>query len=183
MLVTAKEIIFYDVPVITSDNCRTKFIWWVNNISTAFMPVIQGNPEVTLTTDASCPGWGTVNLDNKTGGFWNLEEHQYHINYLELTAVMFGLKSFCSIEKKKHIRIQSDDTMTTRVAILNTINLMTAMIWHSKFGTAVRREICGLVLPISLAAVILKPIESLGTLMTPPIGLCLPRFNSNIHKL
>ena len=77
---------------------------------------------------------------------------------------------------KKHIRIQSDDTMTIRVAYLNAINLMTVMIWLFKVGTGVRREMCGLVLAISLAAKMLKPIESLGTLITPPIGLCLPRF-------
>lgn len=109
----------YDGPVSLSQESRDELLWWVNNITTAFMPITQDNPELTLTTDASNLGWGAVSLDNKTGGYWNLEEQQHHINYLEMKAVLLGLQSLCSNVSNKHIRIQSDNTTT--VAYLNAM--------------------------------------------------------------
>lgn len=68
MLAIAKEI-SYDGPVIISNNSRTELMWWVNNITTAFIPIIQDNLDITITTDASSLCWGTVNLDTKQEGF------------------------------------------------------------------------------------------------------------------
>ena len=41
----------------------------------------------------------------KNGGLWSLEEQAFHINHLELKAVLSGLKSLCSTIRNKHIRI------------------------------------------------------------------------------
>ena len=60
------------------------------------MPITQDKPDFVLTTDASKIGWGAVCGDNKTGGRWDLDEQQYHINSLESKAVLLGLKSLCS---------------------------------------------------------------------------------------
>ena len=32
--------------------------------------------------------------DSKTGGIWNYDEKENHINYLELLAVFYALKAF-----------------------------------------------------------------------------------------
>ncbi|XP_073237618.1 uncharacterized protein [Porites lutea] len=126
----------YDGPVTLSNDSRSELEWWVNNITSSFMPITQDKPDFTLTTDASKIGWGAVCGDNKTGGCWDLDEQQYHINYLESKAVLLGLKSLCSGTQNKHIRIQSDNTTT--VAYLNAMggikslncNDMAIQIWE-----------------------------------------------------
>jgi ribonuclease HI len=65
---------------------------------------MQGNPGLTLTTDASTRGWGAVCGGRKTGGLWSLEEQTFHINYLEMKAVLLGLKSLCNKVTGKHVR-------------------------------------------------------------------------------
>ncbi|XP_068674488.1 uncharacterized protein [Montipora foliosa] len=126
----------YDGPVTLSNDSRSELEWWVNNITSSFMPITQGKPDFILTADASKIGWGAVCGDNKTGGCWDLDEQQYHINYLESKAVLLGLKSLCSGTQNKHIRIQSDNTTT--VAYLNAMggikslncNDMAIQIWE-----------------------------------------------------
>ena len=76
-------------------------------------------PDLTLTTDASNTGWGAVQGAQTTAGLWDLEEQAFHINYLELKAVLLGLKSLCATIYNKHIRIQSDNTTT--VAYVNAM--------------------------------------------------------------
>ena len=66
--------------------------------------------DLTLTTDASNLGWEAVCGDTSTGGFWSLEEQGNHINFIELKAVLLGLKSLCSAFREKRIFIQSDNT-------------------------------------------------------------------------
>ena len=69
------------------------------------------------------------------GGFWSIEEQRYHINFLELKAVLLGLKSLCGAFSEKHVLIQSDNT--TIVAYINATggikslpcNEMETMIW------------------------------------------------------
>ena len=53
------------------------------------------------------------------GGFWSLEEQGNHINFLELKAVLLGLKSLCSAFSEKHILVQSDNT--TAVGYINAM--------------------------------------------------------------
>ncbi len=61
----------------------------------------------------------SVQGGQKTGGLWDLEEQAFHIHYLELKAVLLGLKSLCATIYNRHIRIQSDNTTT--VAYVNVI--------------------------------------------------------------
>ena len=69
------------------------------------------------------------------GDFWSLEEQRYHINVLELKAVLLDLKSLCGAFSEKHVLVQSDNTTT--VAYINamggiksiTCNKMATMIW------------------------------------------------------
>ncbi|XP_067021506.1 uncharacterized protein [Acropora muricata] len=125
-----------DGPVTLSNDSRSELEWWVNNITSSFMPITQDKPDFILTTDASKIGWGAVCGDHKTGGCWDLDEQQYHINYLESKAVLLGRKSLCSGTQNKHIRHQSDNTTT--VAYLNAMggikslncNDMAIQIWE-----------------------------------------------------
>ena len=47
-----------------------------------------------MTTDASQTGWGCTVNGIPTGGCWDPEEANRHINYLETMAVFLGLQSF-----------------------------------------------------------------------------------------
>ena len=67
------------------------------------MPITQDKPNFILTTDASKIGREAVCGDHKTGGCWDLDEQQYHVNYLESKAVLLGLKSHYAVGRKTNI--------------------------------------------------------------------------------
>ena len=91
---------------------KTELTWWVHNVLTASKPISHGNPDLTLTTDASNVGWGAVWGDTSTRGFWSLEEQRYALNFLELKAALLGMKFLCGAFSEKHIFIQSGNTTT-----------------------------------------------------------------------
>ena len=70
--------------------------WWRDNIDSASYSIRPIVPETVLKTDASKSGWGAVCDSQSTGGRWNVQESEYHINILELKAVELGLRSLCS---------------------------------------------------------------------------------------
>ena len=81
-------------------------------MTTAFKNIMEINPGLTLTTDASTTGWGQSVKDNtETEGLWSTEEQCSHISHLEMKAVPFGLLSLCSNLIAKHSRIQPDNTV------------------------------------------------------------------------
>ena len=94
----------YDAPLYLSEASRSELTWWVNNIDSSFKNLVQSNPHLTLTTDASTRGSDAVCGGQKTGGLWNLEEQRFHINYLEMKAVLLGLKSLCGHLHGRRIR-------------------------------------------------------------------------------
>ena len=115
----------FDSVMSLSAQSKTELTRCVNNVLTASKPISCGNPDLTLTTDASNVGWGAVCGDTSTGGFWSLE----------LKAVLLGLKSLCGVFSEEHILVQSDNTTT--VAYINAMggiksipcNEMATMIW------------------------------------------------------
>ena len=109
----------YDAFMTLSQEARADLHWWVQNVTSSFRNIMPTDPDFILTTDASNTGWGAVQGTPKTGGLWDLEEQAFHINYLELKAVLLGLKSPCATIYNKHIRIQSDNT--TPVAYVNAM--------------------------------------------------------------
>ena len=55
-------------------------------------------------------GWGAATNDLSTGGVWTVEEAREHINYLEMLAVLFALKSFSTLTSNKHVKVMVDTT-------------------------------------------------------------------------
>ena len=119
----------FDSIMTLSAQSKTELTWWIDNVLTASKPISHGNPDLTLTTDASNLGWGAVCGDTSTGGFWSLEEQGNHINFLELKAVLLGLKSRCGAFSEKHILLQSDNT--TAVACINAMGCIKSIPWQS----------------------------------------------------
>ena len=105
--------------------------WWCDNIENVDYKICVPNSKINITlyTDASNDGWGAVMGTSKTGGKWNEAEASHHINYLELMAIFFGLKAFCSKEYSVHIQVYSDNT--TAVNYINSMGGTHSMECHS----------------------------------------------------
>ena len=157
----------YDGPVTLSDDSRSELEWWVNNVTSSFMPITQDKPDFILTTDASKIGWEAVCGDHKTGGCWDLDEQQYHINYLESKDL-----SHYAVGRKTNIFALNQMTPPQWPISMPwvALNLLTVMTWPSKSGNGVLRGTFGLVLPTFLAVLMLRQIKSLGRLTTPQNG-------------
>jgi ribonuclease HI len=52
-------------------------------------------------------------------GRWNQEEKVYHINYLELLAIVCALKALCKDKNSLHVQILTDNT--SAVAHINNM--------------------------------------------------------------
>ena len=91
--------------------------WWTESIESVCNVVSHGEPALTLATYASKTGWGCTTLGTPTGGHWTPEEASNHINYLEIKAVLLGLKSFVKVVSDKHVKVLVDNT--TAVSCIN----------------------------------------------------------------
>lgn len=106
----------YDASMIITKEIKIELDWWISNFSTAVRRIVHEPYEI-ITSDASDIGWGAVMNDLKSGGRWTIEEARNHINYLELLACFFGLKSFCSAVTKKNVRLFMDNTSAYHTSI------------------------------------------------------------------
>ena len=119
-----------------SIGAREEIEWWYNNIQSSYNTISKGNPDYVVTTDACKTGWGATLDSHKTGGLFLAEESEYHINVLELMAVLFALKALCSHMSDVYIKILSDNSTT--VHTINNMgscrslecNLMVQQIWN-----------------------------------------------------
>ena len=100
----------YEFTMTLSQMAKTELRWWIENIDMASRPIMCGNSDITITTDASNLGWGAVCNGTKSEGPWGNDEADFHINYLEMKAVLLGLKSLCNNSTGTHVRVQSDNT-------------------------------------------------------------------------
>ena len=111
----------FDSYMMLSQSAIEELQWWIASLPTAY-EVTHGTPDVVINTDASLSGWGGVLNDLSCGGHWSLVEQTFHINYLELLAVLYVLQSFQTHLKNKHVRVLIDNT--------------TAVSWITHMGTS-----------------------------------------------
>lgn len=102
-----------------SEESKSELLWWISNVNHAQRPLVLQKPDLFLTTDASLLGWGAVSNGKEKGGQWSSEEQSFHINYLEMKALLLGLQSLCRDAHDTHICIESDNT--TAVSYLNVM--------------------------------------------------------------
>ena len=100
----------FEASMNITEAMRVELTWWIENLNKQIRHVSHGNPQIILETDASLEGWGASVDDNQTGGRWSAQEKENHINYLELLAIYYALKSFKSKFCNKHVKILSDNT-------------------------------------------------------------------------
>src|SRR6185437_1507336 len=100
-----------------STESLTQLDWWIEKLPNwngrSLIPEI---PTTTLYTDASISGWGVSRENCVIHGRWSKQEQQHHINILELTAILFAIKTFKDI-RDQMVMIRTDNT--TCVAYIN----------------------------------------------------------------
>ncbi|KAI2653744.1 ORF V: Enzymatic polyprotein [Labeo rohita] len=99
-------------------SCRKTLSPWTD---LAFLrsgvPLEQVSRRIVVTTDASKTGWGAVCNGQAASGVWTGPRLLWHINCLELLAVLLALKRFRPLVQGKHVLVWSDNTAT--VAYIN----------------------------------------------------------------
>lgn len=110
--------------------------WWLSNIPKSKKSFSLQKIKLEIFTDASLTGWGAHCLDESIGGLWNTAEKEKHINYLELLAAYFGLRSFAKNMSNCHILLRIDNT--TAISCINKmgsiqfmhLNTITQELWQ-----------------------------------------------------
>ncbi|CAG2235701.1 unnamed protein product [Mytilus edulis] len=105
--------------MLISNQMKGDLEWWVANVSTELRHISHGSPQIVIQTDASLLGWGGILSDNEIGGRWTDEESKNHINYLEILAIYYTLKSFLHLIINKHVKVLTDNT--TAVAYISNM--------------------------------------------------------------
>lgn len=125
----------FESEMTLSSESKADLQWWMTSLPTAYKTILPNNPDIELTTDASKMGWGAVCIGQSAQGRWSVLERNRHINELEILAVHFGLSSFMTELKGKHVCVKSDNTTT--VCYINSMggtkstecNALTKSIW------------------------------------------------------
>lgn len=126
----------YDQYLTLPDNLKEDFDWWLCSIETSNNSIRSGHYYLEFFTDASLSGWGASCSGETASGQWNIEEQKEHINYLELTAIFFGLKVFASNVRDCEILLRVDNT--TAISYINRmggiryprLNSLSRKIWQ-----------------------------------------------------
>ena len=84
----------FDKNMSLSNEATPDLKWWATALPTAYNLITHGDPQVTMSTDASFIGWGCCSDTITSEGNWTPEEVQHDINDLETLVVFFALKSF-----------------------------------------------------------------------------------------
>lgn len=95
---------------------KQNILWWIQNIANVSKDLSGKKPELCMETDASLKGWGAILEGKKANGRWAQQHVGLHINVLELTAVLLGLRSLCK-DRDRVIKVLTDNATT--VAYIN----------------------------------------------------------------
>ncbi|KAL0153391.1 hypothetical protein M9458_051310 [Cirrhinus mrigala] len=99
-------------------SCRKTLSPWTEIVFLrSGVPLEQVFRCIVVTTDASKTGWGTVCNGHAASGVWTDPRLHWHINCLELLAVLLALRRFRPLIQGKHVLVRSDNMAT--VACIN----------------------------------------------------------------
>ena len=96
----------YNTEISISQRARNDLSWWANNLewkATEGRQPIDNHRNGCLTHGLACQG-------ETTGGCWDQQEQAFHINALEMLAVLYALKAFLKHHQNKTVLILSDNT-------------------------------------------------------------------------
>lgn len=107
----------YDQVVKISEDLRPDMSWWLEHVKEDCSILRFNNFSLEIFSDASLTGWGAYYRDHEASGYWREEEWELHINFLELKAALFALKSFTDDLRDTEILMRIDNT--TAIACIN----------------------------------------------------------------
>ena len=105
----------WDDEVSLCPSAKDEILWWsnINSRDLTPCPLFGFKADLSLHTDASLNGWGaSLSSGLVTSGTWSSDDLEFHINFLELKAVLLASKDFLENIKGKSILIFSDNTST-----------------------------------------------------------------------
>ena len=117
----------FDRYMSLSSAARDELFWWKENILTAVRFVRIPQVDLIIHTDASKIGWGITNGVVSSGGQWDQVEMDMHINFLELKAIEFGVKTFGL--SKAHVQVKCDNT--TAISYINEMGGMQSQVCNN----------------------------------------------------
>ena len=125
----------YSSQVFISDDARSDLDWWTS-VGSSIPPrsLAPFSADVTLYSDASNSGWGAWTSSSEVAGKWSESESAFHINILELLAVLYAFQSLFRTTFSCAIMVKSDNS--TVVAYIN------------KQGGTTCRKLCDLALSL-----------------------------------
>ena len=113
----------YNSVVTVTENARKELEWWLDYFTQwNGRSLISHSSSLTIETDASTKGWGTMCEGARTGGLCTAEEHIVQINCLELLAAYLAIKCFTNHKTNLTIILKMDS-----MSVLTYINKLGGM--------------------------------------------------------
>lgn len=109
----------YDAQMRLCSELQPDFQWWIRKLQSPLISrsLIKRSFTYEIFSDASSTGWGASIGKRRTHGWWSPQEENEHINFLELKAVEYALKSFMSERRSLDLLLRIDNT--TAIAYIN----------------------------------------------------------------
>ena len=98
--------------------------WWASPAILQGVPLAAKETEVTLLTDASSSGWGAQLGSRSTRGQWSASQRAWHINALEMQAVINAVKDFLPHVRSWVVRLMCDIAVTVAYIKNETLRLL-----------------------------------------------------------
>ena len=86
--------------------------WWASPAVLQGLPLAAKETEVTLFMDASSSGWGAQVGSRSTQGQWSASQRSWHINVLEMQAVINAVRDFLPHLRSRVVRLMCDNAVT-----------------------------------------------------------------------
>ena len=86
--------------------------WWSSPAVLQGLPLATRETEVTLFMDASSLGWGAQLGSHLTQGLWSASQRSWHINVLEMQAVINAVRDFLPHLRSRVVRLMCDNAVT-----------------------------------------------------------------------
>ena len=125
-----------DANIHLPEHTRDVLRWWLTHLEhVATGPVTPPIVSQEITTDSSLKGWGAWSGLRSTGGTWNRQDGELHINVLELKAIYLAVQTLAEGVTNTTLAIRTDNT-TAMHCVNNfgslrspTINALARQLW------------------------------------------------------
>ena len=86
--------------------------WWASPAALQGLPLATRETEVTLFMEVSSSGWGAHLGSRSTQGQWSASQRSWHINVLEMQAVINSVRDFLPHLRSRVVRLMCDNAVT-----------------------------------------------------------------------